>query len=132
MDRRTSPNTADPVAATAWIDAWMTALPIDQRTTLGHLRETVAAAAPGADEAVSYGIPAYRYHGQVLLWYNAAKAHLSLFPRAASIDRYRDELADFKLSKGTIRFTPTHPLPDDLVRRLVADRVAEIDGAERS
>jgi len=120
---------ADHAAASAWIDAYLAGLPTDQRAVLRHLREFVLRSAPDAVEAISYGIPAVRYHGQVLLWYHAAKTHCSLFPRAASIERYRDELAGFKVSKGTIRFTPDRPLPDELLGRLVADRVAEIDGS---
>jgi len=119
----------DPAAASAWIDAYLAGLPPDQRAVLQHLREHVLAEAPDAVEAISYGIPAVRYHGQVLLWYHATRSYCSLFPKAASIERYRDELAGFDVSKGTVRFTPGHPLPDELLGRIVADRVAEIDGS---
>jgi uncharacterized protein YdhG (YjbR/CyaY superfamily) len=115
--------------ASAWIDAYLAALPPDQRAALQDLRETVAAAAPEAVEAISYGLPAFRQRGRPLIWYHAARAHCSLFPTAAVIDAHRAELAGFDLAKGTIRFTPDHPLPKDLVERIVRERVAQVNAA---
>jgi uncharacterized protein YdhG (YjbR/CyaY superfamily) len=121
--RSTKPD--DAAEATAWIDAYLAALPTDQRTALQSLRETIAVAAPEAVETVSYGLPAFRYRGKVLVWYHAAKTHCSFFPRAAVIDAHRAELAGYGLSKGTIRFTPDHPLPKDLVATLVQEVMAQ-------
>ena len=115
--------------AAAWIDVYLTGLPADQRAVLQALRETIAAAAPEATEAISYGLPAFRYHGRVLLWYHAAKAYCSLFPTAAVIDAHRAELADFGLAKGTVRFTPAHPIPAELVGEIVRDRMAQVHAA---
>jgi uncharacterized protein YdhG (YjbR/CyaY superfamily) len=118
---------ADGAKARAWIDAYLADLPADQRAALQNLRETIAVGVPDVIEATSYGMPAFRHHGRTLTWYMAAKAHCSLFPGAAAIDAYRAELAGFGLSKGTVRFTPDHPLPADLVVRLVRHRLAELD-----
>ena len=115
--------------AAGWIDAYLAGLPADQRATLQALRETVAAAAPEATEAISYGLPAFRYRGRVLLWYHAAKAHCSLFPTVAIIEAHRTELAGFALAKGTVRFTPAHPIPLELVAQIARDRVAQVDAA---
>ena len=127
-ERQVAPTDAA-AEATVWIDAYLAALPADQRAALQSLRETIAAAAPEAVEAVSYGLPAFRYRGRPLVWYLAAKNHCSLFPRAAVIDAHRAELADFDLAKGTIRFTPDHPLPKDLVTGMVRDCVAQVNAA---
>ncbi len=117
----------DPTA-TAQIDATLAALPPDQRAALQTLRETIAAAAPGGEEAISYGMPAFRYHGRPLVSYAAFKAHCSFFPMSAGlIEAHRDELAGFHTAKGTLRFTPEHPLPKGLVERLVRERMAQID-----
>jgi uncharacterized protein YdhG (YjbR/CyaY superfamily) len=126
--RQAAPSDAVAVA-NAWIDAYLATLPAEQRVALQSLRETISAAAPEAVEAISYGLPAFRYRGRPLVWYLAAKAHCSLFPTAAVIDAHRAELAGFDLAKGTIRFTPDHPLPMDLVARLVRDRMAQINAA---
>ena len=118
---------ADGAAATAWIDAYIAALPEDQRAALQSLRRTIAAAAPGAVEAISYGIPAFRYRGHALVWYHAAKKHCSFFPTAEPIERLAVELAGYKTAKGTIQFTTAKPLPEDLVVKIVNYRVAQVD-----
>jgi len=118
----------DPSPATAQIDATLGALPADQRAALQTLRQTIAAAAPEAEEAISYGMPAFRYHGRSLVSYAPFKAHCSFFPMSAAlIEAHRDELAGFATAKGTLRFTPEHPLPNDLVERMVRERMAQID-----
>jgi uncharacterized protein YdhG (YjbR/CyaY superfamily) len=118
----------DPLAATAQIDATLAGLPAAQRAALQALRETIAAAAPEAEETISYGMSAFRYHGRALVSYAAFKAHCSLFPMSSAvIEKHRQELAGFATAKGTLRFTPEHPLPDDLVKRIVRERMAQID-----
>jgi uncharacterized protein YdhG (YjbR/CyaY superfamily) len=118
----------NPTTATAQIDATLAALPADQRTALQALRQTIAAAAPEAVETISYGMPAFRYHGRALVSYAAFKAHCSFFPMSAAlIETHRDELAGFATAKGTLRFTPEHPLPNDLVERIVRERMAQVD-----
>jgi uncharacterized protein YdhG (YjbR/CyaY superfamily) len=115
----------------AIVDRYIAGLPPDQQVALEDLRRRVAAVAPDAVEALSYGMPAFRYHDRSLLWYIGAKAHCSLFPTAAVIDAHRAELAGYTLSKGTIQFTPEHPLPADLVASIVRDRMARIDRGEK-
>lgn len=127
MAGRQAAKTDAATAATAWIDAYLAGLPADQRDALKSLRETIAAAAPEAVEAISYGIPAFLYRGRALVWYHAAKAHCSFFPTGAPIDAHRAELAGFDIAKGTIRFTPDYPLPKDLVTTIVRDRMAQMD-----
>jgi uncharacterized protein YdhG (YjbR/CyaY superfamily) len=119
---------ADPSPATLEIDARLAALPADQRAALQRLREIVARVAPEAVDAISYGAPAFRYHDRPLLAYAAYKAHCSLFPMSPElIELHRDELEGFVTAKGTLQFTPDHPLPTDLVERIVRERMAQID-----
>ena len=118
----------DPTTATTQIDATLAALPADQRAALQALRQTIAAAAPEAMETISYGMPAFRYHGRALVSYAAFRAHCSFFPMSSTlIETHRDELAGFATAKGTLRFTPEHPLPNALVHRMVRERMAQID-----
>ena len=73
-------------------------------------------------------MPAFRYHGRALVSYSAFKSHCSLFPMSAAlIESYGDDLADFATAKGTLRFTPEHPVPVAIVERIVRDRMAQID-----
>jgi uncharacterized protein YdhG (YjbR/CyaY superfamily) len=114
--------------ATARIDAILAAAPADQREALQGLRRSIAAAAPEADEIISYGMPAFRYHGRALVSYSAFKAHCSLFPMTqALIEANPDRVAGFATAKGTLHFTPEHPLPRDLVEWIVRERMAQID-----
>ncbi len=118
----------DAMPATAQIDETLAALPAEQRAALQALRETIAAAAPGATETISYGMPAFRYRGRALVSYAAFKAHCSFFPMSGGlIEMHREELAGFATAKGTLRFTPKHPLPGDLVVQIVRERMAQID-----
>ena len=117
-----------PVSGTAQIDTILAGLPADQRAALQSLRETIAATAPGAEEVISYGMPAFQYRGRSLVSYAAFKAHCSFFPMSAElIERLGDELAGFATSKGTLRFTPEHPIPRHLVERIVRERMAQVD-----
>jgi uncharacterized protein YdhG (YjbR/CyaY superfamily) len=76
---------------------------------------------------VSYGMPAYLHAGRPLLGFRAAKSHLSVFPFSpAAIEAVKDRLDDFDVSKGTIRFSPDAPVPDDVLADLVRARMQEI------
>jgi len=116
-------------AATELIDAYFAALPGDQAAALAQLRATVAAAAPDAVEAISYSMPAFKLGKRVLVYYAAFKEHLSLFPASGSVmDKLGTELQSRFTGKGTLQFTPQDPLPDELVRQIVAIRRKEIVG----
>jgi uncharacterized protein YdhG (YjbR/CyaY superfamily) len=116
----------------AEIDAVLEALPEPEREALGALRDVIAAAAPEAVEAISYGVPAFKYRGRPLVSFAAARNHLSFFVQSPAVmEAHRDDVAGFDTSKGTIRFTPEKPIPEELVTKLVRARVAETDAARR-
>jgi len=113
--------------ATLIIDDYIARLAPDQAAALSALRRTVAAAAPDAVEAVSYSMPAFKLGKRVLVYYAAFTDHLSLFPASGSVmDKLGLELQTYFTGKGTLQFTPQKPLPDDLVRQIVAIRRVEI------
>jgi uncharacterized protein YdhG (YjbR/CyaY superfamily) len=97
------------------------------RAAFEHIYELARQLAPDAEDGVSYSVAALKYHGKPLLGFLAAKGHLSIFPFSPkAVDAVRDRLGGFQLSKGTVRFTVDRPLPDDVIRDLVAFRLQEI------
>jgi uncharacterized protein YdhG (YjbR/CyaY superfamily) len=112
------------------VDAFLAARPQEMRGALESLRRTIAAAAPDAVEGISYGVPAFKYRGRPLVSFGGGKNHCSFYVQSPAVmEAHRDELAGYETSKGTIRFAPDEPLPVDLVRKLVAARIAEVDAA---
>jgi len=107
------------------IDQYLASLDPDKRTALTKLRKAIKAAAPRAEECISYQIPAFRLDGRMLVWFRAATNHCSFFPGAYPIAACKTELKKYKTSKGTVRFSPDRPLPATLVRKLVKARIAE-------
>ena len=106
------------------ISAYLRALPRDSRIVLQKLRETIRAAAPQAEEAISYGIPLLKLHGP-LVFFAGFEHHCSLFVASKQILRkFEPELRAFRVSGTTIRFTPEHPLPASLVRKIVKAKIA--------
>jgi uncharacterized protein YdhG (YjbR/CyaY superfamily) len=98
------------------------------RSALTKLREVLQSAVPAeASETISYRIPAFRYRNRVLLWFAAFSDHCSLFPTASVIEQFREELADYSKSKGTIHFPLDKPLPISLLRKIVKVRVKQLD-----
>jgi uncharacterized protein YdhG (YjbR/CyaY superfamily) len=99
------------------------------RPVLQAVVDRVAAVAPTATEGRSYGLPAFRYKDKPLVGLAIAKKHLSLFPFSATVvAALQPQLSDFDVSKGTIRFTAEHPIPDDLLTAIATARMQEIDG----
>jgi uncharacterized protein YdhG (YjbR/CyaY superfamily) len=104
---------------------YLAQLTADKRAALQKLRQAINAAAPTAEECISYGIPALKLDGKMLVWFGAATNHCSFYPGAFPIEAHKDELEAYTISKGTIRFAPDRPLPGALVRKLVKSRIAE-------
>lgn len=112
-----------PVAAN--VEAWMARRSGPERAALDKLRAQIRAAAPGAEEKISYGMPTFALHGS-LVAFGAFKNHLSFFPMSSTlIGRYTKELAGYVTAKGTIQFTPEKPIPAALIKQMVKERIAQ-------
>src|SRR5580765_3638778 len=105
------------------IDQYLSRLPDDKRRALTKLRKIIRAAAPRAEECISYQIPAFRLDGKGLVWLGAAAKHCAIY---GLVGARADGLEDYDTSgKGTIRFRPDKPLPAGLVRKMVKARIAK-------
>jgi uncharacterized protein YdhG (YjbR/CyaY superfamily) len=115
------------MSAMGSVDDSLADLPEPERGCLQHVVDIARAVVPEATEGMSYGMPALKYEGKPLLGVVMAARHLSVFPFSpAVIDAVAARLEGYSMSKGTIRFTAEHPLPDDVVEDIVRLRCAEI------
>jgi uncharacterized protein YdhG (YjbR/CyaY superfamily) len=114
------------------IDEYLAALSNDKRAALEKLRKTIRAAAPKAEECISYQIAAFRLNGRMLVGFGATANHCAFYPMSSStVAAHKDEFKAYDTSKGTIRFQADKPLPVALVRKLVKARIAENEGRSR-
>jgi uncharacterized protein YdhG (YjbR/CyaY superfamily) len=113
------------------VDEYLAGVPEPARSTLNKVRAAIRSAVPPeASETISYRIPAFKYNG-VLVWFAAFSDHCSLFPTAAIVEAFKNELKGFSTSKGTIQFPTDKPLPTALVQRMVKARVAQNESKKR-
>ena len=90
-----------------------------EKPILNHLRELVYEIVPDAEDAMSYGVPTYRYKGKYMIAFASNKKFMSIYPGGEATELFKPELTSFKTSKGTISFTSDHPLPDSLLRNII-------------
>ena len=108
------------------IDEYLTGVSPENRAALQKVRRAVHAAAPGVEECISYGIPAFRLNGKLIAGFKAAANHCSFHPMSGdTVATLKADLAGYETSKGTIKFSARAGLPATLVRKLVEARIAE-------
>jgi uncharacterized protein YdhG (YjbR/CyaY superfamily) len=113
------------------VEEYLAGVPEVARGNFDKLRAAVRSVVPAeATETISYAIPAIKHKG-VLVWFAAFSSHCSLFPTAAVIEEFKNELKDFTTSKGTVQFPTDKPLPIALVKKLVKARVAQHESKKR-
>jgi uncharacterized protein YdhG (YjbR/CyaY superfamily) len=113
------------------VDTYLFSAPPKIRAVLGNLRQAIKAAAPKAEEIISYQIPTYKYHGP-LVHFMARESHCSFITvNKEVLAEFKSALEDFDVSGTTIHFTPEHPLPAALVKKIVKARVAENESAAK-
>jgi uncharacterized protein YdhG (YjbR/CyaY superfamily) len=101
------------------VDDYLAALPDDVRAILRRVRGAIRKALPGAEEAISYQIPTYRLNGGSVVYFAGWKQHYSLYPATARlVAAFQDHLAPYQVSKGTIRFPLSQPVPTRLIERI--------------
>jgi uncharacterized protein YdhG (YjbR/CyaY superfamily) len=110
------------------VDEYIASQPETVQHALQRVRSTIRKAVPGAEEVISYHMPAYKLHGRVLLYFAAGKEHYSVYAATDQlIAAFRDDLEPYEVSKGTIRFPRSKPIPVKLIERIAKFRAKETD-----
>ncbi len=112
----------DSKPAFSTVDEYLDLLPEASRARLQLMRETIRAAAPEAEECISYQMPAVKFHG-MLVYYAAFKKHYSLFPMTGVLKDFADRLTPYVVGKGTIQFKYDEPFPAGLITEIVQYRL---------
>ena len=106
------------------IDEYIATFPVNVQIILEEMRQAIREAAPKAEEAISYQMPAFTLNG-ILVWFAAFKNHIGFFPKTSAIEAFKEELCDYEVTKGTVRFPLSKPIPFDIVKKIVKYRVKE-------
>ena len=115
------------------VDEYIASQPAAVQGILGRVRSAIREALPGAEEVISYQIPAYKLRGGRVLFFAGWKQHYSLYPAGERlVAAFRDELASYEVSKGTIRFPLSQPVPVKLIGRIAKFRAKEVAEREKA
>jgi uncharacterized protein YdhG (YjbR/CyaY superfamily) len=115
------------------VDEYIAAQPAAAQVVLERVRGTIRKALPEAEEVISYKIPAYKQHGGVLLYFAGWKQHFSLYPAGERlVAAFKDQLASYRVSKGTIRFPLSEPVPVKLIEGISKFRAKEAVRREKA
>jgi uncharacterized protein YdhG (YjbR/CyaY superfamily) len=108
------------------VDEYIASQPDGVQSVLNRVRSTIRKAVPEAEETISYEIPAYKLQGDRVLFFAGWKQHYSLYPATARVvEAFKDDLAPYEVSKGTIRFPLSEPVPVELIGRIAKFRAKE-------
>jgi uncharacterized protein YdhG (YjbR/CyaY superfamily) len=106
------------------IDEYIGTFPLETQSLLEQLRSIIQRSIPEAEEYISYGMPSFKFHG-MLVYFAGYINHIGFYPGASGVETFKNELKEYKTSKGTIQFRLDKPLPIDLITRIVEFRVME-------
>ncbi len=106
------------------IDEYIQSFPPGSQIKLNEMRHLIRKTAPEAVERISYQMPCFYFHGN-LVYFGAYATHIGFYPGANGISQFKNELKDYKSAKGSVRFPLEKPLPLDIIRRIVEFRVEE-------
>ena len=108
------------------IDEYIALFPQTVQQVMNRLRKTIAETVPGAEETISYRMPAFRLNKKVLVYFGGFKDHIGFFPTSSGVAAFQKELEGYRTSKGTIQFPFDKELPLDLVIKIVTFRMNKV------
>lgn len=107
------------------IDEYIAGFPDNVQEVLQKVRATIRAAAPNADEAISYRMPTFKLNGKYLVYFAGYTNHIGVYPLPAGDKVFAKDLRPYKSGKGTARFPLDKPIPYELIGRIVTFRARE-------
>jgi uncharacterized protein YdhG (YjbR/CyaY superfamily) len=115
------------------VDGYLAKQPKGVRIILARVRSVIRKAVPGAQEVISYEIPTYKLPGGPVLYFAGWKEHYSIYPATGGVaETFKEELAPYEISKGTIRFPLSRPVPVKLIERIAKFRAKELGARARA
>jgi uncharacterized protein YdhG (YjbR/CyaY superfamily) len=115
------------------VEEYIAAQPEASQVVLERVRNAICKALPKAEEVISYKIPAYKLHGETVIYFAGWKRHYSLYPAGERlVAAFKEQLASYKISKGTIQFPLSEPVPTKLIERIAKFRAKEAVQREKS
>jgi uncharacterized protein YdhG (YjbR/CyaY superfamily) len=115
------------------VDQYIAAQPESAQRVLERVRSAIRKAVPGAEEVISYKIPAYKLHGRPVLYFAGWKSHYSLYPATSRVvAAFKDDLASYEVRTATIRFPLSRSVPVKLIERIAKFRAKEVADREKS
>lgn len=107
------------------IDEYIGTFPDDIQSRLESMRQIIKSVIPGAIETISYQIPTFKINNKNIVHFSAYKKHIGLYPGSSAIEHFKEELSQYKWSKGTVQFPLDNPIPSELVKKIVIFRARE-------
>ena len=109
------------------VDEYIASQPEPAQAALKLVRKTIRAAVPKAEEVISYKMPTYKLHGEVVIYFAGWKKHFSIYPATRRVlEAFKKELAIHEVNKSTVRFPLSQPVPEELLARITKFRAKEV------
>lgn len=109
------------------IDEYIATFPQETRFILQEIREFIRKMVPEAEEAISYGMPAFNYRNTYLVYFAGYRKHIGFYPVPTGMEAFKKELSGYKTGKGSVQVPLDQPMPYELMSRIIAFRLKEID-----
>ena len=113
------------------IDHYIATFPAPVQELLQQVRQAILQAAPGAEESISYAMPAYKLKGKALVYFAGYKNHIGFYATPTGHTAFAEDLSKYKQGKGSVQFPVTEPMPLELIKRIVKFRVSENVGKSK-
>lgn len=113
------------------MDEFISNYPPEVQTILQRIRSVIHKSAPGAEEAMSYGIPTFKLNGKNLVHFSAFKEHIGFYPTPSGIAKFKKELSAYEGAKGSVKFPLNKPIPYTLIVKITQYRVKEVMGEKK-